>query len=502
MGHVNISLPTRPFIGAAIFYLTLPCILFLYGWCHGWYAWPAIILLALSACILAFKLPASSIHANGKDLGILLLTLLLGAMTVESIGFNLHAPQRVDMWARNPIYTSLVRQEWPVTNAQGEYFVYYMAHWLPPAFFSKLAGGHYAQHLLYLWSLIGVLLSMSLLFLRFKRKAILLALVLFFLGMPGDLFRIPAHLEEIPFLNTAFLSSSPIGCHLIACAKADLSNHAYPWLHQITWTFNHGIPLLLFLSLCFSGRLTQPALIFCSALLFTATPLGAIALLPYLLLLLKKSLSLGYIADHRRILILTLTPCMLLLLANLLYFASGPASSFQCMLSGINGSSLSHNLVAYRLSLYAINAIIIIGSLFTFCKAYRHTAPFQSIVLLIIILPFVWIGCDNNELYFKGSAVLYGLFALLLVRGAPFLSRKKLILLSLYLALSILPALRDLNLVVSRYTWDEQKMQANLQPDWDGKKPEEHIWYKRFWGDSPKELPWAGRHLSPLKPTR
>lgn len=57
---------------------------------------------------------------------------------MECIGFNLHVRQHGDFIVRNPIYYMLVNNELPLYSAREEYFVYYHAFWLPPAYFSRL----------------------------------------------------------------------------------------------------------------------------------------------------------------------------------------------------------------------------------------------------------------------------------------------------------------------------------------------------------------------------
>lgn len=91
-------------VSCAVAYMTLPTILFLLGWVRPLFSVPAAIYL----CVLALSL----------------LWLLAGGMT----GIT---SQHADFVVRNPIYETLIRCDWPLVDAGGRPFIYYLAFWLP-----------------------------------------------------------------------------------------------------------------------------------------------------------------------------------------------------------------------------------------------------------------------------------------------------------------------------------------------------------------------------------
>jgi len=401
------------------------------------------------------------------------------------------------MWVRNPIFDYLVQQKWPIYNHNHEYFIYYMAFWLPPAMAAKALGAEYAPGLLYLWSLAGVSLSIFLFFFAFRRRVLYFTLVFLFLGSVSDLIRLPWRMAEvgmsIGFLNGAFWQS------LMPYGNIDSFNHAFPWYHQITWTFNHAIPLMALISTCFTKRLPFPIALFSSALLVSSSPFAALALLPYLAGRFFRFISHeGRGAWHMlACAILAVAP---LLLADCLYFLSNPVSESRFMFFDMNGRLFPEERVIIMLVLYALFILNTAVALKLFCFAYRRTAAYRTVMLLAFLLPIVWIGKENNELFFKASAVIYALIAFMMIRGYPYLSKKRRIFMVVWILIAAIASCKDIGLVAAHYTWNENAMISNYQPPWEGMKPEQHRYYRRFWGPEPKSMfPDSWHHMEILK---
>lgn len=286
---------------------------------------------------------------------------------------------------------------------------------------------------------------------------------------------------SIGFLNGSFWQS------LMPYGNIDSFNHAFPWYHQITWTFNHAIPLMVVISMCFTKKLSLPVVLFSSSLLVSSSPLAALALLPYLAGRFFRFISReGRGSLHMlAFAILAVSP---LLLADCLYFLSNPVSESRFMFVDMNGCLFPWERVIIMLILYVLFILNTIVALRLFCFLYRRTAAYGAALLLAFLLPIVWIGKENNELFFKASAVMYALIAFMMIRGYPYLSKKRRIFMIVWILITAIASCKDIGLVAERYTWDENSMPRNYQLPWEGMQPEEHRYYRRFWGPEPKNM--------------
>ena len=144
-------------------YLTLPLLIFWWGWFGWWIALPATVALIwwlwvvnVRTSATHFSLPIS--HCAG------LVLLAFGWAYLAGVGG--FRPQHFDYFKHNLIFNNLVRLAWPVQYADGTYLCYYNAYYLPPALLAKWVGGLGMVH----WYTFGwAWLGLNLLFVQLYR---------------------------------------------------------------------------------------------------------------------------------------------------------------------------------------------------------------------------------------------------------------------------------------------------------------------------------------------
>lgn len=286
----------RALLLLALIYLYLPNLLFLLGWVRLWAAIPLAVMLS-AALVLVFGRCRTDDALSGEKERCAwlpaLAALALALVLTEAIGLNGHVWQHYDFEWRNPIYETLCRESWPIYGSTGDYFVYYHAFWLPAAALSKLLAAPTA--FLYGWCVLGFWVVLMLLHARLGWRAYGFVVLLFLLAHPLELLAYSHH----PLLDQlAGAASDAFGCSgdggLLLLRKwtdalpAAVNVRYVSCLSQCDGTFNHGIPLLLFLSLTVTRRLTMPGLVAVSAWMATCSPLGSMAVAVLLLLLLCR----------------------------------------------------------------------------------------------------------------------------------------------------------------------------------------------------------------------
>ena len=163
--------------------------------------------------------------------------------------------------------------------------VYYVGYWLPAALAGKIFGWQAANFILFLWTWLGVLLTVLHLNIKLKTSFIKTALLLiFFSGMDA--------LGVLLFANDYPTLWPPIQHLEIWSGNLQYSS----FTTQLFWVFNQAVPawlciaLILELDRSLSDRQEQaPVLqisqkIFIWSLCFFFAPLAAIGLFPYLLI--------------------------------------------------------------------------------------------------------------------------------------------------------------------------------------------------------------------------
>jgi len=177
----------RYLIPASLCYLAFPYLIFFVGWLKGYFALLCIGLVAFPFLHSIQELdqivgketarPDKSILRPRHVILLLLASLLLLSISgVGGYGF-----QDTDWLKHNGVLKDLIERPWPVTytlEGQDVPLVYYIAFYLPAALAGKLGGWALANHVLFIWTLIGLILAM-LWFLVLNRRAASTVILLF-----------------------------------------------------------------------------------------------------------------------------------------------------------------------------------------------------------------------------------------------------------------------------------------------------------------------------------
>ena len=471
--------------------LLLPCLLFVLGWITPFISVPFSLLLIYASwrccrnCISGWHPAYHFCVFSRKDLWQLIITLLILLLVVDLLGIVGHVPQATDFAVRNAIYSELQKSPWPIYSARNEYFIYYHAYWLPPAFLTKILPLNIADYLLFLWVYITLALAAINLFTKLRGRVLMFSFVFL---LTGNLIE---NAKFIPILIKHYGDIIPYSDIISnACLNFAVESY-YRYLHvwsQFVYTFNHAIPLVLYVALLLSGIVSARYLLFVSALIFPASPLGVAPVFPILLYIIIKKRSMF----HTFIRWENWVACLLVLLMLLYMLGQSGGNSGVVMIwqnfeywHKVTGTYGHFVKVHVRVLRYVTVSAAMIATLrILTIPRLRKNIWYYSFVYLAIVLPIVWIGRWNNEFLFKGSLVLYMLFAWIITVQWKYASFKRRIVIILFTILASFHVISD----VSRrnlytYTWDPVQMKANKRLEWGGtiNRPDSDT-YNNFWG--------------------
>lgn len=381
-------------------YLTLPFLLFLFGWVRLTVAIPLAIILLLTLWQL-FKQSSTtpcSLFTNHYSTStvhwLLLITLWLFLSGIGGYAF-----QNWDHNWRNVVFRDLMNFNWPVYYAQPEsgpvkMLVYYVGFWLPSALVAKVSNWQVANFALFVWSLLGLLLVTHHLAFALKTSNLKATLLLILFGgfdILGTLF-FP---QDYP---TVF----PPITHLETWA----GNLQYSsFTTQLFWVFNQAIPAWLVISVIASlveakQSDTRSELIFLFSLCFFFAPLASLGLLPYILIELVKQTD--FKAPFKNLHWEKILSALIIFLLSTFYFASNTAAQQR----GFQSMPFDKFLVFFLLEG---------GLLWIVLAPSKYKDPRWIITgILLAILPFIQFGSDRD---FVMRASIAPLFYLMLMTG-------------------------------------------------------------------------------------
>jgi len=227
---------------ASLIYLILPFVVFCLGFLHWYIGFPIGFLLAFFTWKL-WKTEAGSElkHSTRKEW---IWLLVLAAVWVILSGIGGYAFQNFDFNSRNAIFRDLINYRWPVyyttlgtvTFPSGsQSMVYYFGYWLIPALIGKLLGWQAANFILYLYTLIGVILTVLLISKKVRAGLIpSLFLLVFFSGMDS----VGALISSSVFTSPYPTLWPPI-THLEWWQSFQFSS----FTTQLFWVFNQSLPV-------------------------------------------------------------------------------------------------------------------------------------------------------------------------------------------------------------------------------------------------------------------
>ena len=219
----------------------------------------------------------------------LIFTIVGILLWVALSGIGGFAFQNTDFHIRNAIFRDLITYDWPVkyfTNPINPSISYslvnYTGFWLPAALVGKLTGWVGANLALYIWTALGIILTVLLLATKIKLTPLHLLLILIvFSGMDwlGSLLRF------ITIPNTPNTLWPPI-FHL----EWWMPGFQYSsFTTQLFWVFNQAIPAWVCMALLFVSADRKMTLLIWSFCCFYA-PLPAPGMFPYVVLKIPKEL--------------------------------------------------------------------------------------------------------------------------------------------------------------------------------------------------------------------
>lgn len=480
------SIP-RWIISVAVFYLLLPNILFLLGWIHWYWALPLAITLLVAWVKMSRRIGSRTFRLQKSDAWVLPLLALGAAVSTVALGLHGHVPQHWDFIVRNPIYETLVRCDWPLYNSEGKYFVYYMAYWLPPAMVSKIAKTCVSPtSILWAWNFIGVLLVFLTLWIRWRKRAVLIMVLMCTLGSLNDIRRIYGFAkwawEQYPALEFIEPYVAPF---------TDWTNYFFLGLwNQLACNTPHtALPVCMVIAIAYSKRLPWQHIPFVAALGVLWSPLSSAVLLPWVLTKILGHMrtkaawktALGTISNWAGVVLLFIVGT---------YYSCANNS----MVHTIYADTPYYNDWMLEKHVRVLKAVAITGMMLLpiivfLWRKYKSTAIPLLCCCFCVVLPAIWIGYENNELLFKGSSVVFML--LILLYASRFIHSRAWcrIALIIFFVLSAGEFAWDMGFrIIHKYTWDETLMKKHIKDDLKGHlNHPHHIVYKNFFGQNPPE---------------
>jgi hypothetical protein len=180
----------RYLLPISLFYLAIPYFIFIVGWLKWYLALFSMILIILSlyVCIKRTKNTngegldkSNQLFFDGKNL---LLIVIIGILILGISGVGGYGYQDTDWLKHNAILKDLIEKPWPVIyqiDGVNLPLVFNIAFYLPAALVGKFGGWFLANQILFVWSLIGLILSIVWFFILIRRVSpfVLLLFVMF-----------------------------------------------------------------------------------------------------------------------------------------------------------------------------------------------------------------------------------------------------------------------------------------------------------------------------------
>ncbi len=249
---------------AALLYLAIPVIVFLFNW------YIPLLAVPLSAGIIycIFRFPVAQSKPLSKRMLIASLIAILVWVYLSGIGGYVF--QNSDHPYRNAVLRDLVNCEWPVvyngSDGHASMLCYYFTYWIPAALVGKVLGLALAQHFLYIWTVAGIFLFIRVAsFVKDKHVFMLLLFLIFFGG-----------LDLLPFVSGNVVGFRPWSHMEWWCG----------WQYSslttcLFWVYNQALPAWICTALVADSKATLPQKAFIAALLFAYSPFPFIGIVAY-----------------------------------------------------------------------------------------------------------------------------------------------------------------------------------------------------------------------------
>ncbi|MBO4242088.1 MAG: hypothetical protein J5883_02280, partial [Clostridiales bacterium] len=389
----GLGISCRAFYSAAILYLMIPVMIFILGWIRTVIAVPAVLLLG-AAVFLSIKDLMKD--PEGKeitsDTSFRITPVFLAAVIVFSVVIAYFSNIGEFVWGttdhafRKAILTDLVDYRWPVIydlSAQSVpeinsmlpdenvFFSYYLSFWMIPALAGKALGFTFANILLFIWSVIGIVMILLGMAMVIKRQSYaILFSFLFFSGF-----------DFLPYLY--FQAKGPESWmwlegwteHIVYISNAN----------NLMNVFNQCIPCWLIVVLLMLSK-NNRSLGLTGALMFPYSPWATIGLLPIALYLLFKKEFSAKGTKKRIINIFTFTnivpAAVFVLLFIPLYLSNSNATSVSGFTWNFYGDPLKF-LIAFVMTF----VIEVLPAFILLFKDNRKNGLFIVVIIALAVMP-------------------------------------------------------------------------------------------------------------------
>lgn len=372
-------------------YYALPSLVFFYGWYEPWVCLP-VIALVVWGILRAEPELSEKVSMKGGALWCFVIGALLICVQQWLAGYTGHFPQHGDFSARNAVFGSLCRESWPMASKEGYPFVYYAAAWLPSALLKKCIPVLDADWLFMIQNCLALIAAFYLLCCRIGRVS---------LWLVAGALCLDAYVWALQGVYDALFGgswSTVLHCERIFPSWPNL-------IIQTQTTVNHGPYLILAMCLMLLPFRRPATYILIGALLLPISPLGAAGLFPFLIWRLFR----GGLSVRSLLRSAETWSGVLIFAACVLYYAQSAVQS--CSMSFI-WQLPSFSEVYQRVFFNWVLNVGLFGLVFIpFC--FKRT-EFWIAYGLFVLLPFIFYGCNYNELLYKASAVCFVVFAALL----------------------------------------------------------------------------------------
>lgn len=473
---IALTISGRLAASCAVTYMALPTLLFLLGWVRPLFSIPAAAAVAAASVLLSATIPAPTLHLTRRQLAIYLCALALSLLWLLAGGMTGITSQHADFVVRNPIYETLIRCDWPLVDAGDSHFIYYLAFWLPPALACKCfscSDIFIINYVLTAWTGLGLALTLTVLWSRFRSATLLFLLLLIFQGPLDGIVRWGLHLLNL---------QGPLAHELYLTVLAFFGG--VPPTMQLHYTFHHTTLLWLFLAMAVSWNIPPKYQLFLASLCLLASPIGSLGLLVFIAVrtLVHRTPVRQYFSSWT-----VLAGAALVLLAGI-YFTSS---------NGNNRIRLTWQDSPFDLLQYgnwkfwgamAGSWLLTVGvPAALLFRRFKKDALFWSALVILTLTYFIYIGSVGgyNKFCYKASSVSFFCLALLFTRiftervGTP--RWRKLCV--CYLLLAALPSLSVFAKAAPTLALTKSARLANMQREWKGHLHHpEHPWNAPLWG--------------------
>lgn len=473
---IAITLSGRLAASCAVAYMALPTILFLLGWVRPLFSIPAAVAVAAASALLSVKIPAPTLHMTRRQLAIYLCALALSLLWLLAGGMTGVTFQHADFVVRNPIYETLIRCDWPLVDAGGRHFIYYLAFWLPPALACKCfscSDVFIINYVLTAWTGLGLALTLTVLWSKFGTATLLFLILLIFQGPLDSVVRWSAHLFHL---------QGPPAHELYLTVLAFFGGVA-PTM-QLHYTFHHTTLLWLFMSMAVAWHIPPKYQLFLASLCLLASPIGSLGLLVFIAVraLIHHTPVRQYFSSWT-----VLAGGALVLLAGIYFTSSNGNNRIRLTWEDSPFDLLRHGswkfwgaMVGSWLLTVGVPAALLF-------RRFKKDVLFWTAMVILTLTYFIYIGSVGgyNEFCYKASSISFFCLALIFTRifAEPVGSRPWRKLCVCYLILAALPSLSVFAKAAPTLAFTESARLANMQREWKGHLHHpEHPWNAPLWG--------------------